>query len=335
MPRIVRVDPVNPDPATVAEAARLLREGGLVAFPTETVYGLGARAFDPRALARVFAAKGRPTTHPLIAHVLDTAAARALAATWPVRASSLADAFWPGPLTMVVDRAGHVPSAVSGGGDSIALRVPSHPVARALIAALGEPIAAPSANRYQGLSPTLAAHVVKELGESVDLVLDGGHCDAGIESTVVDVRGGGMCVLRPGAVDLARLRALGAVVVRRETADAGTRRASPGMDARHYAPQARLVLAETAEEARRMAVGLAASGQRVGLVVHDAHEPLASAERVTVRCLPEGPAEYARLMYRTLHELDDAGVDVIVAEAVPEADGWWAVADRQRRGATP
>jgi L-threonylcarbamoyladenylate synthase len=335
MPRIVRIDPVDPDPATIAEAARMLREGGLVAFPTETVYGLGARAFDPRALARVFAAKGRPTTHPLIAHVLDTAAARALAATWPAGASSLADAFWPGPLTMVVDRASHVPSAVSGGGNSIALRVPSHPVARALIAALGEPIAAPSANRYQGLSPTLAAHVVKELGDGVDLVLDGGPCEAGVESTVVDVRRGGMCVLRPGAVDLARLRGIGTVEMRQEVADAGAERASPGMDARHYAPRARLVIAETAEEARRMAVGLAASGQRVGLVVRDAHEPLAGAERVAVRCLPKGPAEYARLMYRTLHELDDAGVDVIVAEAVPETDGWWAVADRQRRGATP
>jgi len=341
MPRVVPIDPVAPDRATLAEAVRVLRDGGLVAFPTETVYGLGARAFDARAIARVFTAKGRPPTHPLIAHVLDTGAARALAAAWPREASVLADALWPGPLTLVVDRASHVPAAISGGADSIAVRVPSHPIARALIAALGEPIAAPSANRYQGLSPTLASHVVKELGDAVDLVLDGGPCDAGVESTVVDVRGGAMCVLRPGAVDLGRLRAAGAVAagaieVRRETADAGTPRPSPGMDARHYAPRARLLLAKNRDEALRTAALLlsASQGERVGLLLCGAHESVLSHPRLVARSLPGDPAEYARQMYRALHELDDAGVDVILAQAVPDGEAWWAVADRQRRGAT-
>jgi L-threonylcarbamoyladenylate synthase len=336
MPRVVPIDPVTPGPATIAEAVHVLRDGGLVAFPTETVYGLGARAFDPRAVARVFTAKGRPSTHPLIAHVLDTGAARALAATWPREASVLADALWPGPLTLVVDRASHVPAAVSGGADSIALRVPSHPVARALLAALGEPIAAPSANRYQGLSPTLAGHVVKELGDAVDLVLDGGPCHAGVESTVVDVRGGAMCVLRPGAVDLGRLRAAGAIEMHRETADAGTLRPSPGMDARHYAPRAQLLLAKNGDEALRIAALLLSpsQGERVGLLLCGAHESIAGEARLVVRSLPGDPAEYARQMYRALHELDDAGVDVIVSQAVPDGEAWWAVADRQRRGAT-
>jgi len=335
MPRVIVVDPSAPDPDAIAQAVLVLHGGGLVAFPTETVYGLGARALDASAVARVFAAKGRPPAHPLIAHVLDERQARDLAAAWPAQASRLAGALWPGPLTMVVDRAEHVPAAVAGGAGSIAVRAPSHPVARALISGLGEAVAAPSANRYQGLSPTIAAHVVKELGDAVDLVLDGGPCDAGVESTVVDLRGGLMRVLRPGAVNLARLRELGPLQMAVETAHEGDPRASPGMDARHYAPRARLLLVETWEKARRIAVGLASCGQRVGLVVHDARETTARPGPLAVRLLPHDPAEYARLMYRTLHELDDAGVDVIVAQAVPEGEAWCAVADRLRRGASP
>ena len=190
-PHVVFVDRARPDPAVLRDAAAVLRSGGLVAFPTETVYGLGARALDEHAIARIYAAKGRPAHNPLIAHVVGVAQARALSRRWPEAAERLVTAFWPGPLTVVVDRADHVPSALSGGGPSVAVREPSHAVARALIEALGEPVAAPSANRYQGVSPTLASHVVKELGDRVDLVLDAGPCDAGIESTVVDVRGEG------------------------------------------------------------------------------------------------------------------------------------------------
>src|SRR5258708_4362657 len=220
MARVIPVQRSAPDPAVMREAAEILRRGGLVAFPTETVYGLGARALDVRALARVYEAKRRPPHHPLIAHVAGAAQARALASRWPERADRLAAAFWPGPLTLVVDRAPHVPAALSGGAPSVAVRAPAHPVARALLAALGEAVAAPSAHVYQGLSPTLASHVVKQLGDAVDLILDGGPRDAGLQATVVDLRGAVPLVLRPGALDLARLRELAPDVVARTGGEA-------------------------------------------------------------------------------------------------------------------
>ncbi|HZU85031.1 MAG TPA: L-threonylcarbamoyladenylate synthase [Polyangiaceae bacterium] len=333
MPRVVPVERDAPAGRAVTEAAEALRAGRLVALPTETVYGLGARAFDERAIALVFAAKGRPTHHPLILHVLDERQARELAARWPDAASRLAGAFWPGPLTLVVDRAAHVPASVAGGGASIAVRAPAHPVARALIAALGEPIAAPSANRYQGLSPTAASHVVRQLGDAVDLVLDGGPCSAGIESTVVDVRGPTARVLRPGAVGLDALRrVLGAVEARIERAGAEEPRAAPGMDARHYAPRAPLhLVAGGPELASRAARSLASGDRRVGVVLCGASA--APEPRLLLRVLPAEPAPYARLLYGTLHDLDESGVDAIVVQAVPGGDAWWAVADRLRRAA--
>jgi L-threonylcarbamoyladenylate synthase len=334
-PRVLAVDPSRPDPTAIAEAARVLRAGGLVAMPTETVYGLAARALDAAALARVYDAKGRPPHHPLIAHVEGEAQARALAEPWPERAARLARAFWPGPLTVVVMRAPRVPAEVAGGGASIAVRAPAHAVALALIAALGEPVAAPSANRFQGLSPTTAEHVVKQLGDAVDLVLDAGPCEAGIESTVVDVRSERPRVLRPGALDLAALRR---VLPDVEAAAASARgeeaRPSPGMEARHYAPRARLLLADTWEEARRIAYGLAATGARVGLVTHEKRTTSVPERQVLVRTLPRDATQYARLLYRTLHDLDDAAVDAIVVQGVPHDEAWWAVADRLRRGST-
>jgi L-threonylcarbamoyladenylate synthase len=330
MPRVVLVDPRAPSAEAVAEATGVLKRGGLVGLPTETVYGLGARMFDERALERVFEAKGRPAHHPLIAHVLDERQARALASRWPEPASRLAMALWPGPLTLVVDRASHVPRAVAGGGDSIAVRSPSHPVARAVIAALGEPVAAPSANRYQGVSPTTAEHVAKELGDSVDLILDAGACEMGIESTVVDVRGAVARVLRPGAVEIAALRMIVAEVEAREArAGADEPRASPGMEARHYAPRARLLLAASLEEAQGMARKLSSLGVRAGLIVRGTTP--ATGSGALIRQLPNEPTEYARLLYRTLHELDDQEVDDIVVEAVPDDEAWWAIADRLRR----
>jgi L-threonylcarbamoyladenylate synthase len=328
--------------AVFEEAAAILRAGGLVAFPTETVYGLGARARDPAAIARVYAAKGRPAHHPLIAHVLDEDGARALAAVWNDRASRLARAFWPGPLTLVVPRAPDVDAAVAGGGDSIAVRAPANAIARALIEALGDAIAAPSANRYQEVSPTSAAHVVKSLGDAVDLVIDGGPCERGIESTVVDVRGDRAVVLRPGPIDLGALRAIEpSVVAGGVVARAADARPSPGMDARHYAPRARLIVADTWADAQEIAVRLAAGGARVGLVLHtrpsprtpDFSEPLARQGRIVVRMLPGDAAGYARDLYGTLHDMDDASVDAIVVEDVPQGDAWWAVADRLHRGA--
>jgi L-threonylcarbamoyladenylate synthase len=335
VPRVLAIDPSAPDPAVIAEAAAVLRAGGLVAMPTETVYGLAARALDVAAIARVYAVKGRPPHHPLIAHVEGEAQARALAASWPERASRLARAFWPGPLTVVVARAPNVPAAVAGGAETIAIRAPAHAVALALLAALGEPVAAPSANRFQGLSPTTAEHVVKQLGDAVDLVLDAGPCEAGIESTVVDVREGRPRVLRPGALDLTALRrVLPDVEAIVESLRGSEPRLSPGMEARHYAPRARLLLADTWEEARRIAYGLASGGARVGLVTHEKRTTSVPEVQLLVRTLPRDPAQYARLLYRTLHDLDDAGVDAIVVQGVPHDEAWWAVADRLRRGST-
>jgi L-threonylcarbamoyladenylate synthase len=332
MARLLVVDPVVPDAGAIREAVRVLRAGGLVALPTETVYGLGARALDERAVARVFDAKRRPVHHPLIAHVLCESEAAELASVWPDAAAALASAFWPGPLTIVVDRRPHVPAAIAGGGDSIAVRVPSHPVARAVIAALGEPVAAPSANRYQGLSPTSAEHVMKELGDVVDLVLDAGPCDAGIESTVVDARALPLRVLRPGVVSLSALRAVAAEV---EDGAArlpdGAPRISPGMDARHYAPRATLLIATTGRQAERIAQEVASVGQLAAIVTHEPQELTLGRQGPLVRTLPNDPVEYGRLLYRTLHSLDNAGVDLIVVRRVPDDEGWCAIADRLER----
>jgi len=333
--RVLSVDPQRPQAAVLEEARRVLVRGGLVAFPTETVYGLGARALDEEAIRRVFAAKGRPTQHPLIAHVQGEAQARSLARFWPEAASRLSRALWPGPLTLVVDRAPHVPPSVAGGSDSIAVRAPAHAVAQGLIGALGEPIAAPSANRYQGVSPTTAQHVARQLGDKVDLLLDSGPCQTGIESTVVDVRSAPARVLRPGAVDMATLRALiPGIVADREPVASERHRVAPGMGARHYAPRARLLLAASCEAACRAANALAMEGAPVGLVVYDPPGAPALADNVLVHTLARDPAQYAQRLYGTLHELDEAGAVVIVAQRVPADESWWAIADRLQRGSS-
>jgi L-threonylcarbamoyladenylate synthase len=308
------------DADAIAEAVALLRAGELVAFPTETVYGLGARALDADALAKIFAAKGRPTTHPLIAHVLDADAARALSTGWDARAEALARRFWPGPLTLVVARAPSVPAALSGGKPTLALRAPAHPVAQALLATLGEPIAAPSANRYQTVSPTTAAHVVRSLGDAVPLVLDGGPCAAGLESTVLDLTVMPPSVLRPGALPMSQLRPIVPdVTLAGAIADEAERR-SPGQEAVHYAPRAALILG-TRDQVLEMA------GAALILRGRDA------ALRPDAIVLPDDAAAYGRALYATLHALDNAGVETIAVEAPPDDEAWLAVADRLRRAA--
>lgn len=320
------------DPA-VAAAAEILRRGGLVAFPTETVYGLGANALDAAAVARIFAAKGRPSYNPLIVHVADEASARELVREWPDAASRLATAFWPGPLTMVVHKRDVIPDIVTAGADSVALRVPSHPVALVLLRAARVPLAAPSANRSMELSPTTARHVERSLGDAVDLILDGGPTDVGIESTVIDLRGRRPAILRPGVLGARELEpVVGPLVAPNELTD-GEVRPAPGMLERHYAPRARLVLFERSEidridEEARTAQG---RGLRVGALVLDA--TIAGADDVIQ--LPSDATRYARALYAALHDLDERGCAVVFAQRVPEDGAWAGVRDRLQRASRP
>jgi L-threonylcarbamoyladenylate synthase len=332
VPRVLEVDPKSPDPAVIAEAAAVLARGGLVAFPTETVYGLGARGLHAAEVARIFEAKGRPPTHPLILHASDVEMARRIASDWPDVATRLAQAFWPGPLTLVVRRRPEVPDVVSGGLPTVGIRSPRHEVARALIAAAGEPLAAPSANAHTHVSPTTAAHVVRSLGDRVDLVLDGGPSAHGIESTVIDVTCEPPRVLRPGAASLEALRAVIGDVAYEATSVVGDApRASPGLASKHYAPRARVILTDDVAACRHEPVrgeGEAADARpRTGAITwRTAPEGFAFARR-----LPADPEGYARGLFAALHDAEAAGCAVIVVERVPDEPAWLAVADRLRR----
>jgi L-threonylcarbamoyladenylate synthase len=343
---IVPVDPHHPDPDIIADAAARLRAGELVAFPTETVYGLGANALDAQAVARIYAAKGRPAWNPVIAHVPDVAAARALSRAWPASAERLAQAFWPGPLTLVVPKAAPVPLEATAGLDAVGVRVPSHPVALALLRAAGVPVAAPSANRFTQVSPTTAAHVVQSLGDRAPLVLDGGPATVGIESTVVDCTGDAVVILRPGMLGResleAALEGTGIpVVVARPKAVAHDTPApehtprSPGMADRHYAPRAEVWLfaAEGTAElitalAARQAVGAAAP---VLAIVRTVALPSDVANALR---MPLDPAGYARQLYAALHEADTQAAALVVIELPPDGDSAWdGVRDRLTRAA--
>ena len=340
---------MSPEPSAIAEAAAVLASGGLVAFPTETVYGLGARGLHAADVLRIFAAKERPHGHPLILHVDGEAMARTLAASWPDRASLLAGAFWPGPLTLVVPRAAHVPDAATGGLDTVGLRAPGHAVALMLVRAVGEPLAAPSANAHMHVSPTTAAHVVRSLGDRVDLVLDAGPCAHGIESTVVDLTGEVPRVLRAGATSLEALRALVpemAYDAASLTASGDAARASPGLASRHYAPRTRVLLADRGS-AVAAAVLAAVGGRRIGAIVwsEDAslalgvaapRAGLALASSIPLRWIRWLPAEatgYAYGLFAALHDADEASLDALVIERVPDDPAWWAIADRLERAA--
>jgi L-threonylcarbamoyladenylate synthase len=315
-----------PDAARIEEAVALLRAGLLVAFPTETVYGLGADAANPAAIARIFAAKGRPASHPLIVHLSGLAAAREWAGAMPDAALRLAESFWPGPLTLVLPKAARVLPEVTGGQDSVALRSPAHPVARALLAAFGGGIAAPSANRYGRISPTRAADVREELGDRVALVLDGGDCEVGLESTIVACLGGRVTLLRPGAVSRSQLEDVVGPV---SDPDSASPRA-PGRLRSHYAPRTPLVLlpgpALRAEAARALA-----AGSKIAVMAQGA--ALAESPRLAWRRMPDLPAAYARALYSTLRELDRAAAERILVEAVPSTEPWAAISDRLARAA--
>ncbi len=311
----------------VLDAVAVLARGGLVAFPTETVYGLGADAANAEAVARVFQVKGRPTDHPLIVHVAGTEDLARFARTVPACALRLAEALWPGPLTLVVERADHVPAAVAGGGATLALRSPAHPLAQQLLQAFGGGIAGPSANRFGRVSPTTAADVRSDLGDEVDLILDGGPCRVGVESTIVDCTGDQVVLLRPGGVPVEVLEGvLGAPVARQPGPGAP---AAPGMLASHYAPRARVILAATVEEAVARAAA-AAAADRVGVLLPQAAPVPAGVELLVA---DEDPAAYARVLYASLRRADQLSLDVLIAVPPPEEGIGAAVADRLRRAA--
>lgn len=330
----LRVDADHPDPAAMLRAAEVLLRGGLVAFPTETVYGLGANALDAAAVARIYAAKGRPGFNPLIVHVLNAAAARELAA-WSPQAEALAATFWPGPLTFVLPKRDVVPSIVTAGGATVALRAPAHPVAQALLAAARVPLSAPSANRSTEVSPTRAEHVLRSLGGRIELILDGGATSGGIESTVLSLVESPPRLLRPGPISIEQLEAIVGPITRPTSATSeGETLPSPGMMPRHYAPQAMLEIASDDGYAR--ALELVRSRHRVGWLrfaaTSGAHQPFA-IERLRVYVMPRDPAGYGAMLYDTLHQLDAWGADHIVVERPPSDDAWLAIRDRLSRAA--
>lgn len=314
----------------LARAAETLRRGGLVAFPTETVYGLGADATNRDAVARIFAVKGRPTGHPLIVHLgrVDELDAWATVST---SARLLADAFWPGPLTMILPRSDRVVDAVTGGRDTVGLRVPDHPVARALLDAFGGGIAAPSANRFGAVSPTTADHVRSDLGDEVDCILDGGPCVVGVESTIIDLSGDEPEVLRPGGVSVDRLREVLGRAPRLWLGDDDRTARAPGMLRSHYAPKARLEIVGSVEEAAVRTAGLVTPGTLVGVM---APTSIATLPDDVIELEPVGePEEYAHLLYSRLRQADRLGIDILVAVAPPDRGVGLAVNDRLRRAA--
>ena len=325
-----------PTPENIQAASRALRTGALVAFATETVYGLGANALDAQAVARIFEVKGRPATNPLIVHVADEQAARAITRDWPRQAELLARAFWPGPLTLVLERQAHIPDIITAGLSSVGVRVPGHPIALALLRAASLPVAAPSANRSEALSPTRAEHVLHSLGSfldgELDMILDGGPCAVGIESSVLDLTQSPPVLLRPGAISRAQIEAhIGAIrLLGEESTEPDKPRASPGLMARHYAPRARAVRFESRAQLEAALAQKQASKYlpRLGVVTLEDFEAPAHGQ---ARALGNRAEEYASRLYETLHQLDEAGCEEIWVEMPPEREEWRAIRDRLAR----
>lgn len=317
------------DEDSLAGAVKALQAGRLVALPTETVYGLGAHALDPEAVARVFEAKGRPRFDPLIVHVADEAAARELVADWPDTAATLSAAAWPGPLTLVLPKAPIVPDLVTAGLPSVGLRVPDHPLTLELLRRVGLPVAAPSANRFGGVSPTSAEDVRAELGDRVDVILDGGACRMGVESTVLSLLEERPRLLRPGGFPLEEIESLvGEVLPPPETApDDPGGKAAPGMLSRHYATQTPLVIAVSEDEARALG-----EGKRAGLL--QVLGPACSGFSEVVELSVNGDlVEAAAGLFAAMRRLDAQGLELIVAVPPAEAGLGRAIVDRLRRAA--
>jgi L-threonylcarbamoyladenylate synthase len=316
--------------SAVQQAAALLRAGEVVALPTETVYGLAANALDAQAVGRIFLIKGRPAHNPIIVHVADLEMARRCAAEWSELCQSLATAFWPGPLTLVVPRSDEIPDIVAAGGSTVGVRWPSHPFIQALIRVCGFPLAAPSANRSGEISPTNAEHVRRGLGDAIPLIVDGGQAQVGIESTVLDLSVTPPRLLRPGMVHAESLLAVAGALAF-EPARSGEPLRSPGLLLKHYAPKARLVVLRWRDEADldSQISNFKTQISRTHVIAHT-HIPLAATlGRVCV--IPHDPEAFARAIYAELHRCDEAGAQLIVVEAPPDSPEWRAIADRLKR----
>jgi len=325
----------------VAQAAARLRAGEVVALPTETVYGLAANAWSPEAVRRIFHVKQRPAHNPVIVHVASADMAHACAREWPLLAARLASAFWPGPLTLVVPRSGRVPNVVTAGGDTVGMRWPFHPFMQAVIRECGFPLAAPSANPANALSPTTARHVADAFGDVIPLIVDGGESNVGIESTVVDVTGPVPRILRPGMIsseDIARACGMAPMVMNVGDAaggegETGVQRPlrSPGQLSRHYAPRARLHVLEWASDddlGRQLAVRRLEPDR--GWII--AHSRIPAEGRFPhVRFIPDDPEAFARALYAELHAADADGIQWVVVERVPDSPAWAGIADRLAR----
>jgi L-threonylcarbamoyladenylate synthase len=318
--------------AAVRRAAELLRAGDAVALPTETVYGLAANALDAKAVERIFQIKGRPAHNPIIVHVASIDMAKRCVANWPALASRLAKAFWPGPLTLVLPRAKEIPGVITAGGPTVGVRWPSHPFIQAVIHECGFPLAAPSANPANRVSPTNAGHVRKSLGDKLRLIVDGGQAQVGIESTVLDISSAPPQLLRPGMIHEQALLAVTGELARGAGGSTGVLK-SPGLLRRHYSPKAKLAVwsweNEAELKARTADCGVPAS--RVHVVAHTRIPSGAGLGRVSV--IPRDATAFARAIYAELHQCDEAGAGLIVVEALPDAPEWRAIADRLRRAA--
>ena len=319
----------------VVRAAEVLRTGRIAALPSETVYGLAANALSPEAVAEIYRAKGRPSTNPLIVHVATATMARECAAAWPALAERLAGRFWPGPLTLVVPKSPKIPELVAAGGSTVGLRWPAHPFFQAVIRECGFPLAAPSANPSDQLSPTTAEHVLAGLGGRIPLIVDAGPCAVGIESTVVDVTGPNPRILRPGVISSEQIaEAAGVPALAAGNPSTGPLR-SPGQLHRHYSPKARLVVwswREDRELADRLA-GESIDPSQVHLLAHSRIPSEAMPAQVSF--IPDDPEAFARALYGYLHLCDDRGARLIVIEELPAGSAWDGVRDRLLRASVP
>ncbi|KJV05575.1 L-threonylcarbamoyladenylate synthase [Methylocucumis oryzae] len=311
--------------AAISAAVTALKAGQLVAFPTETVYGLGADASNPEAVKRIFQAKGRPSEHPLIVHIGQLSELYDWALTVPDMALRLAEAFWPGPLAMILPKRDNVPNEVTGGQTTVGLRMPNHPVALRLLHAFGAGIAAPSANRFCRISPTRAAHVAEELGASVELILDGGACTVGVESTIIDLSSQQPRLLRPGQLAVDAIEAVLGCRLILPNVDSYNEMRAPGLLALHYAPNTRALLCPS-NELNALLVHLKAQGQRIGVMSLATTRVDAIYDEIIP--MPVKADDYARELYTSLRSLDNNQLDLIIIEQPPTSVEWMAVNDR-------